>query len=47
MPSDALKGLQSKNFTTQIQSSCGTIPTEDIKRYYDNRLIQLCKNIIL
>ena len=35
MPSDALKGLQSKNFTTQIQSSCGTIPTEDIKRYYD------------
>ena len=35
MPSEALKGLQSKNFTSQIQSSCGTIPAEDIKKYYD------------
>ena len=35
MPGEALKGLQSKNFTSQIQSSCGTIPAEDIKKYYD------------
>ena len=35
MPHKALKDLKSDNFTTQIQSSCGTIPSEDIKRYYD------------
>ena len=35
MPHKALKDLKSPNFTTQIQSSCGTIPAEDIKRYYD------------
>ena len=35
MPHKALKELKSANFTSQIHSSCGTIPTEDIKRYYD------------
>ena len=35
MPFKALKDVRSDNFTSQIQSSCGTIPSEDIKRYYD------------
>ena len=50
MPSEALKGLQSKNFTSQIQSSCGTIPAEDIKRYYDIAMaydIAIYKHILL
>ena len=30
--------IQSKNFTSQIQASNGTIPAEDIKRYYDTAM---------